>query len=105
MGVGLKFVNNLIMSFADLNQERLDYAAKMCPPEKAREKGVDLCYVNTSTMEDPVQHLLDISQGGFDDVFVMVPVPALFTQSEKIACEDGCINFLQALPSTICPAA
>ena len=65
----------------------------MCPPEKAREKGVDLRYVNTSTMEDPVQYLLDISQGGFDDVFVMVPVPALFTQSEKIACEDGCINF------------
>ena len=82
----------------DLNQERLDYAAKMCPVEKAAEKGMELHYVNTSGMEDPVQALLDLSRGGFDDVFVMVPVAELFTMAEKIAGEDGCINFFAGPP-------
>ena len=34
-----------------------------------------------------------ISNGGFDDVFVMVPVPALFTLAEQICAFDGCVNF------------
>ena len=37
--------------------------------------------------------MIELSEGGFDDVFVMVPVPALFTQAEAICREDGCINF------------
>lgn len=82
----------------DLNQQRLDYAARMCSPELALEKGTELRYINTSGMEDPVKALLEISQGGFDDVFVMVPVPALFTMAERIAREDGCINFFAGPP-------
>ena len=37
--------------------------------------------------------LLELSNGGFDDVMVMVPVAPLLTMAEKIACFDGCINF------------
>ena len=77
----------------DLNAERLAFAAQMCPSAEAEKKGVQLHYINTSGMEDPTQHLLELSEGGFDDVFVMVPVPALFTLAEKICREDGCINF------------
>ena len=44
-------------------------------------------------MADPVSYLKEISGGGFDDVFVMVPVPALFTMAEEICREDGCVNF------------
>ena len=44
-------------------------------------------------MEDPTAYLLELSDGGFDDVFVMVPVPGLFSLAEKICREDGCINF------------
>ncbi|MBP5270607.1 MAG: zinc-binding dehydrogenase [Clostridia bacterium] len=44
-------------------------------------------------MEDPTAELIKMSGGGFDDVFVMVPVPALFTMAEKICREDGCVNF------------
>ena len=68
------------------------------PSGKAAEKGVQLHYVNTSGMEDPVTALLELSQGGFDDVFVMVPVAALFTMAEKICREDGCINFFAGPP-------
>lgn len=77
----------------DLNQDRLNYAASKCSPEHAKEKGCELIYLNTSDLEDPVAKLLEISDGGFDDVFVMVPVPTLFTMAEQICREDGCINF------------
>ena len=52
-----------------------------------------MIYVNTSELEDPVSKLLEISGGGFDDVFVMVPVSGLLTMAEKIAGFAGCINF------------
>ena len=77
----------------DIDQQRLDYAEKMCSPAEAAKKGVDLRFINTANMDDPVSYLREITGGGFDDVFVMAPVPALFSMSEKICDEDGCINF------------
>ncbi len=77
----------------DLNGERLAYASSKCTPESAKARGCDLVYLNTSEYDDPVAKLLEISDGGFDDVFVMVPVPALLTMAEKISAFDGCINF------------
>lgn len=77
----------------DLNQDRLDYANRMYSREYAASKGVDLHYVNTSELDDPVTYLKELSDGGFDDCFVMVPVPALLTQGEAVLREDGCINF------------
>ncbi len=82
----------------DLNQERLDYAAKMYSVEDAAKKGVDLRYINTSEIEDVVGYLKEISDGGFDDCFVMVPVPALLTQGEAILGFDGCLNFFAGPP-------
>lgn len=82
----------------DLDQNRLDYAAKMYTVQGAAAKGVDLRYVNTSAIDDVVTYLRDISQGGFDDVFVMVPVPSLVTQGEAILGEDGCLNFFAGPP-------
>lgn len=96
LAVGWAGVSRVVVT--DLNGDRLDFAAGMCPPEKAKEKGVDLRYVNTSGMEDPAKELIALSEGGFDDVFVMVPVPALFTMAEEICREDGCINFFAGPP-------
>lgn len=96
LAVGYAGVSQVVVT--DLSQDRLDYAAKMCPAAKAKEKGVQLHYVNTSDMEDPAQALIELSEGGFDDVFVMVPVPGLFTMAEKICCEDGCVNFFAGPP-------
>ncbi len=77
----------------DLSDERLAYAAAHSTPAQAAEKGCELIYLNTSNEADPVAKLLELSDGGFDDVFVMVPVPALFAMAEQICREDGCINF------------
>lgn len=77
----------------DLSEERLSYAKAKCPVDAAAEQGCELIYLNTSGMEHPEQELIHLSEGGFDDVFVMVPVPALFSMAEQICREDGCINF------------
>ena len=91
LALGYENVKQVVVT--DLNQQRLDFAATNCSPQRAKQKGIDLRYVNTSNMEDPAQFLLEISEGGFDDVFVMVPVAALFTMAEAICAEDGCVNF------------
>ncbi len=82
----------------DLNQDRLDYAEGKCTVKEAERRGCELIYLNTSCMEDPAQTLLEISEGGFDDVFVMVPVPELFSMAERICREDGCVNFFAGPP-------
>lgn len=90
----------------DLNADRLAYAEAKCTPAEAAKKGVSLTYLNTSGLEDPVKTLIEMSEGGFDDVFVMVPVPALFTMAEEICREDGCVNFfagpaIHQMPGTL----
>jgi threonine dehydrogenase-like Zn-dependent dehydrogenase len=77
----------------DLSDERIAYAKTKCSPEAAKARGCELIYMNTGKMDDPTQALLDVSGGGFDDIFVMVPVANLLTMAEKIAAFDGCINF------------
>lgn len=91
MALGYTNVKQIVVT--DINGERLSEAEKKCPSEKAKKCGVDLQYVDTSKMEDPVSELLKISNGGFDDVFVMAPVPSLFNMAERIAGTDGCVNF------------
>lgn len=98
MGIGavelaVGYAGVSMVAVTDLSQQRLDFAARNCSPEQAKEKGVALHYINTAGMDDPVRYLLALSEGGFDDVFVMVPVPALFTMAEQICAEDGCVNF------------
>ena len=82
----------------DLNDERLNFAKEKCSVESAKQRGVDLVYLNTSNIENVAEYLINLSSGGFDDVFVMVPVPALFNLAEKICCEDGCVNFFAGPP-------
>lgn len=91
LATGYAQVSQVVVT--DLDAQRLAFAEQKCPVSAASEKGVDLRYINTSGMEDPTEYLLEISEGGFDDVFVMVPVPALFSLAERICREDGCINF------------
>lgn len=91
LAVGYASVSEIVVT--DLNAERLAYAEAKSTPAAAAEKGCKLTYLNTADLEDPAKTLIELSDGGFDDVFVMVPVPALFTMAEQICREDGCINF------------
>ncbi|MCD8300219.1 MAG: zinc-binding dehydrogenase [Clostridiales bacterium] len=78
----------------DLNQERLDRAAFLFPPEEAAKDGIELHFVNTGLFEDPVAELINISCGtGYDDVLCYAPVAAVVTQCSAILGRDGCLNF------------
>ncbi len=83
-----------LMVVTDIDQARLDRAATLLTVEDAAKNGVKLVYVNTATVEDPVEYMKSLNGGkGFDDVFVYAPVPALVEQADKILGEFGCLNF------------
>lgn len=91
LATGYAGVSQVVVT--DLSADRLAYAESKSTPEAAAKRGCELIYLNTSEIEDPVKKLIELSDGGFDDVFVMVPVPSLFTMAEQICKTDGCINF------------
>ncbi len=83
-----------LLVVTDIDQTRLDRAAMLYPPSHAAARGIDLRYVNTSAMADPVAELRGITGGkGFDDVFVFAPVAPLVEQADAILAHDGCLNF------------
>ena len=57
--------------------------------------GVDLIFVNTKNIEDPVTALKSFpgAESGYDDIFVMAAVPALLSQCSSLLAYDGCLNF------------
>ncbi len=78
----------------DVDQTRLDRAAGLYTVEFAKSRGIDLRYVNTKDMQDPVADLKAISGGdGFNDVFVFAPVKPVVEQADAILAFDGCLNF------------
>ena len=78
----------------DVDQTRLDRAAQFYSVEFAASRGIDLRYVNTGKMENPVEELKAITGGyGYDDVFVFAPVKPVVEQADAILAFDGCLNF------------
>jgi threonine dehydrogenase-like Zn-dependent dehydrogenase len=87
-------VQPALLVVTDIDQQRLDRAASLYTVEEAAKNGIELKYVNTSSMHDPVNELRSIAGNkGFHDVFVFAPVPALIEQADGILAEDGCLNF------------
>lgn len=83
-----------LMVVTDVDQTRLDRAATYFTVEQAAARGIELKYVNTGKMQNPVDELKAISGGtGFDDVFVFAPVKPVVEQGDAILAFDGCLNF------------
>jgi len=78
----------------DIDEARLKRAASLYTAEEAKKFGVELIYLNTSSVAGPVKALLDLTGGkGYDDVFVFAPVKQVIEQGDKILAKDGCLNF------------
>lgn len=78
----------------DVSDDRIARAKEVISPEFAAENGVELLYVNTASMADPVKELMDITDGhGYDDVFVYVPIKEVAELGDKVMAFDGCMNF------------
>lgn len=92
---GIQFENHpKRIVVTDIDDAKLARAAEVISPEKAAANGVELLYVNTAKMEDPVAGLMEITDGhGYDDIFVMLPIKPVVEMCDKILAFDGCMNF------------
>ncbi|HPF87659.1 MAG TPA: zinc-binding dehydrogenase [Candidatus Limiplasma sp.] len=78
----------------DIDDARLMHAAEILSPKEAAKNGVELIYLNTKSMDDPVSELKILSgKCGYDEVFIFAPVPAVVQQGDAILGYDGCLNF------------
>ncbi|NLI60675.1 MAG: zinc-binding dehydrogenase [Clostridiales bacterium] len=83
-----------ILVVTDIDEARLYRARQLITVEKATKNGVELHYVNTGKLEDPIAKLMSFTQGkGYDDVFIFAPVKELIEQGDRILGRDGCLNF------------
>ena len=78
----------------DIDQARLDRAASIYTVAEAKRNGVQLIYINTKDIADPVAKLKELNGGKlFDDVFVFAPVKPLVELADRLLGTDGCLNF------------
>ena len=83
-----------LLIVTDIDQTRLDRAESLYTPLEAAQNGIELKYINTGKMENPVAELKAITGGyGYDDVFVFAPVAPIIEQADAILAIDGCLNF------------
>ena len=83
-----------LLVVTDISNDRLKRAEKLYSVSEAKKNGVELIYLNTSEMADPVEKLIQLTNGkAFDDVFVFAPVKQVVEQGDKILGTNGCLNF------------
>lgn len=83
-----------LLVVTDINEDRLKRASEIYTVEEAAKNGVKLIYLNTGDVDDPIEALMELTDGtGYDDVFVYAPVKPVVEQGDKILGHDGCLNF------------
>ncbi len=100
MGIGaIDYASNgpvkpKLLVVTDIDAERLSRAESLIPVSTAAENGVELHYVNTANVEDPVEYLKSLNGGlGYDDVMVYAAVSQVLEQADELLGNDGCLNF------------
>ena len=97
--IGKKCMGISEITVVDTSDERLDFAKRRGAMTDSAESTCTVTYVNTHGVKNAKDKLLEMSGGGFDDVFVMSSSHDIFELAENICCDDGCLNFF-ADPST-----
>lgn len=78
----------------DIDQARLDWVQKVLPVEEAEKNGIELVYLNTKEIDQPVKYMRGLTKDkGFDDVLVFAPVKPVVEQGDALLAFDGCLNF------------
>ena len=90
-----------LLIVTDIDDARLARAAELLPAEEAKKYGVDLHFINTATIENPVEYLRSFTgDEGFNDVFVYAPVQSVVEMGDAILGRDGCLNFFAGPTNT-----
>jgi len=78
----------------DIDDNRLERAAQLLTVAEAKKNGVELHYVNTREIGDPVWFLKKLNGDKlYDDVFVFAPVKPVVEMGGRLLGRDGCLNF------------
>ena len=78
----------------DISDERLNRAESLLGAEEAAKNNIEIKYVNTAKVEDPVAYLRSLTgDKGYEDVLVFAPVKPVVEQADAILGYDGCLNF------------
>ena len=79
-----------LLVVTDIDDVKLNRAAKVLTIDEAAKNGVKLIYMNA----DKASELMALTDGrGYDDVFVFAPVAAVIELGDRILGRDGCLNF------------
>jgi threonine dehydrogenase-like Zn-dependent dehydrogenase len=90
----------------DIDDARLKRAASIFTVEEAKRSGVELRYIDTKEIADPVAHLKALNGGKlYDDVFVFAPVRPVVEMGDRLLGSDGCLNFFAGPTDTAFSAA
>jgi L-sorbose 1-phosphate reductase len=90
-----------LLVVTDIDNARLKRAASIYTVEEAKKNGVELKYINTSEVENPVECLLSFTDGiGYNDVLVFAPVKPVVEMGDKLLAHDGCLNFFAGPSNT-----
>jgi len=82
-----------LLVVTDIDEARLERARGLFPAESAAADGIELHFINTREMADPVTELRALTDGGYDDVFVMAPVKPVVEMGDRLLAKGGCMNF------------
>lgn len=83
-----------LLVVTDIDQERLNRAAHLYSPQLARERGIELHYLNTGELTDPAGYIKELNGGeGYNDLFVFAPVAPVIELADQLLAFDGCLNF------------
>lgn len=78
----------------DLDDARLKRAEEILTPEEAKKNGIELYYINTAKIENPIEYLMNLTGNkGYNDVLVFAPVRQVIEMGDSLLARDGCLNF------------
>ena len=90
-----------LLVVTDIDDERLARAESIYTVEHAKSLGIELHYVNTAKVDDPVKTLRDFTGStGYNDVICFAPVKSVVEQADAILGFDGCLNFFAGPTNT-----
>jgi threonine dehydrogenase-like Zn-dependent dehydrogenase len=83
-----------LLVVTDIDDSRLARAARVLPPSEAKKNGIDLRYVNTNNVGNPIECLESLNGGKlYDDVFVFTPLAHVLEMGDRLLGRSGCLNF------------
>ena len=85
----------------DMDNTRLDHVKELLDPV-AKKRGVELKLLNPTSFKTPAEFdaaLKAFAPEGFDDIVMLVPVPAVVTASSKFLKADGLMNIFAGIPA------